>query len=57
MAAAAPDYGPFFQSAGRLHDIDPLLLQAIQQQESGSGANPTVVGPPNKSGERAQGVM
>lgn len=53
---AAPDYGPFFQASGQMHDIDPLLLQAIQMQEDRSGA-PNAVGPANKTGERALGVM
>lgn len=53
---AAPDYGPFFQASGQIHDIDPLLLQAISMQEDRSG-NPNAVGPANKSGERALGVM
>lgn len=53
---AGPDYGPYFQASGQLHDIDPLLLQAIQMQEDRSG-DPNAVGPPNKSGELARGVM
>lgn len=54
--ADAPDYGPFFQASGQIHDIDPLLLQAISMHEDRSG-DPNAVGPANKTGERAIGVM
>lgn len=54
--ADAPDYGSLFQTAGQIHDIDPLLLQAIQQTENPSG-DPKAVGSPNRSGELARGVM
>jgi hypothetical protein len=54
--ADAPDYGPLFQASGQTHDIDPLLLQAIQMHED-AGGDPHAVGPPNKSGELARGVM
>jgi len=53
---AAPNYQPLFQVAGKLYDVDPLLLQAIQSHEDPSG-DPNAVGPPNKTGELAQGVM
>jgi hypothetical protein len=53
---AGLNYQPLFEGAGQTYDVDPLLLQAIQQNENASG-DPNAVGPANKSGERAQGLM
>lgn len=57
---AAPNYGPLFQTAGQMYDIDPLLLQSIAQHEDPTG-NPNARGPLITSGpaagQQAVGVM
>lgn len=57
---APPNYGPLFQTAGQMYDIDPLLLQSIAQHEDPTG-NPNALGPVitggPAAGQQAVGVM
>lgn len=54
-AEAPADYLPYFQAAAAQYGVPWNVLAAIAQVES--GFNPYAVGPPNYTGELAQGMM
>ncbi|WP_426356381.1 transglycosylase SLT domain-containing protein [Burkholderia sp. R-40] len=53
------DYSDLFAASGTQYAVPPQLLAAVQRTESGSGDNPSIVGPKPAIGgdDRAQGIM
>lgn len=52
---APTDFDDEFDQAGKLYGVDPDLLKAIAQRES--GFRPDAIGPANANGSRDYGIM